>query len=98
MTSKDVLGVKLTERERPVLILLDEYTRPDGEYCVSFRTLSGEPPEAEWTKEVRRVVRQLARKGLAEFYRGLFTDDGMLCGSGYCITKSGRQALSDSQP
>jgi hypothetical protein len=86
----------LTKREHPVLIALDEYTRPDGEFCVPFHVLSGEPRDAAATKEVRRIVRQLARKGLAEYYRGLFTDDGMLCGSGYCITKSGRRSLEAS--
>jgi len=85
--------MKLTEREIPILELLNEYTRPDGEFCVPFHTISGEPKSSAWTKEVRRIVRQLARKGAAELYRGLFTDDGMLCGSGYCITKSGRAAL-----
>lgn len=88
------MTVKLTKREVPILHLLDEYTRPDGEFCVPFRRLSGEPKDSAWTREVRRIVRQLARKGMAELYRGLFTDDGMLCGSGYCITPAGRAALS----
>ena len=86
--------VKLTEREIPVLHALNEYTRPDGEMCVPFYVLSGEPKGSTRTLEVRRIVRQLARKGCVELYRGLFNDDGMLCGSGYCITKKGRRALT----
>lgn len=83
----------LTEREKPVLAALAERTRPDGELCVPFRMISGAPANSPETREVRRVVRQLARKGMAEFHRGLFTDDLMLCGSGYCITNEGLAAL-----
>lgn len=88
---------RLTPREVPVLIALDEWTKPSGEMCVPFATLSGEPKDSAETKEVRRVVRQLARKGLAEFHRGLFTEDGDMCGSGYCISDKGRLALSESK-
>lgn len=37
----------------------------------------------------RRACRSLARKGLAEFQRGLWTDDGHPGGSGYGATKAG---------
>ena len=87
----------LTKRETPVLHLLREHSRPDGEWCVSFSTLSGEPRNSERTCEVRRIVRQLARKGLAEYHRGLFTDDGMICGSGYCVTRAGLTALAERE-
>lgn len=39
---------------------------------------------------VRRTVRALARKGLAEYRRGLWTDEGTPAGSGYCATDAGR--------
>ncbi len=39
---------------------------------------------------VRVVVRQLARKGLAEYSSGLFTEDGEVAGSGYAATQMGR--------
>lgn len=96
-SSGEAKHVRLTKREVPVLHALREYTRPNGEMCVPFYTLSGEPKGAAGTQEVRRIVRQLARKGMAEFHRGLFSDDGMLCGSGYCITPSGLTALSNNE-
>lgn len=39
---------------------------------------------------VRRTVRLLARKGLAEYAKGLFTEDGEVAGSGYAVTDLGR--------
>lgn len=92
------MSITLTDRERPVLADLAEITRPDGEFCVPFYRISGEPKDAPRTREVRRIVRQLARKGMAEFYRGLFDDDGMLCGSGYCVTQKGLKALAAMEP
>jgi hypothetical protein len=41
-------------------------------------------------KAVRRACRALARKGLTQYGRGLWTDDGPY-GSGYRITTAGRQ-------
>jgi len=38
---------------------------------------------------VRRTVRLLARRGLAEYSNGLFHDDGTVAGSGYAITIRG---------
>lgn len=42
---------------------------------------------------VRRTVRSLARKGLAQYGKGLWTSDGELAGSGYCCTKAGYAAV-----
>jgi hypothetical protein len=42
---------------------------------------------------VRRTVRSLARKGFAEYGKGLWTDDGALAGSGYRCTKAGYAAI-----
>lgn len=87
---------KLTKRERPVLLALEEHTRPHGEMCTYFHVLAGTPKGSAEAGEVRRVVRQLARKGYAEYVRGLFSeDDGMIAGSGYCITPAGRAALAN---
>lgn len=90
--------VKLTKRERPVLVALNDRTRPHGELCTYFHVLAGAPKGSSETNEVRRIVRQLARKGYAEYVRGLFSeDDGMIAGSGYCITPAGRAALEARQ-
>ena len=40
-------------------------------------------------KKVRRAVRGLARKGLLEFYRMSWTDDGVPNGAGYGLTELG---------
>ncbi|MDE2020539.1 MAG: hypothetical protein KGJ13_09410 [Patescibacteria group bacterium] len=42
-------------------------------------------------KKIRRACRSLKRKGLAEFYRGLWTEDGVPAGSGYGATALGRE-------
>jgi hypothetical protein len=46
-------------------------------------------------KAVRRACRSLARKGLAEFGRGLWTEDGEPAGSGYAATKQGAERAKD---
>ena len=45
-------------------------------------------------REVRRLVRALKRKGYADFSHGLMTEDGEFAGSGYAITKAGRDFLA----
>jgi hypothetical protein len=42
---------------------------------------------------VRRICRHLARSGMAEYSRGLWSEDGKPAGAGYAITKVGRAAL-----
>lgn len=42
-------------------------------------------------KIVRRSCRSLARKGLAQFSRGLWSEDGEPRGSGYAATKAGSE-------
>lgn len=39
--------------------------------------------------KVRRAVRGLARKGLVEFFRTSWTDEGVPNGAGYGLTKAG---------
>lgn len=45
--------------------------------------------------QVRRVVRALARKGMTEYMRATWTDDGEFMGAAYGITDAGRRALSE---
>lgn len=76
--------------ERKILeVLADEQQG----YCLNFNTISkrsGLPrPYA------RIVTRRLARKGLAYYARGLWTEDGDMAGSGYGATDLGRTALSE---
>lgn len=46
--------------------------------------------------EIRLACRSLRRKGLAEFYRGCWTEDGEPYGSGYAATTAGR-AVADEK-
>lgn len=84
---------KLLPHHLRVLRMLAEMTRPDGELCVSFSRFA-QRPGVERT-EIRRVTRSLARKGLAEYHRGLITESGDLAGSGYCISRAGLAYLAE---
>ena len=42
---------------------------------------------------VRRIVRACARKGLLQFSRCLWSDDGEMAGAGYTLTPMGRDCL-----
>lgn len=48
--------------------------------------------------QVRRHCRYFARKGLAEYSKGLWTEDGEPAGAGYGITSAGIHALALAQP
>lgn len=43
-------------------------------------------------KIVRRCCRALARKGFAEYGKGLWNKDGEVAGAGYCCTNAGYEA------
>jgi len=81
--------MKLNDNERKVLAVLvvcgdDSW----GGYCYfNFRALTG--PTKLNRREVRLACRSLKRKGLAEFRRGLWSEDGEPAGSGYCASKAG---------
>lgn len=47
-------------------------------------------------KQVRRYCHSLTKKGLAEYVRGLFDDDGMAAGSGYAATNEGYKFIRNS--
>lgn len=74
---------------KKVLRALEVETRPNGKMCSGFANIAAQA-EMNDIPEVRRIVRRLARKGLAEYHKGLCDpDDGEFCGAGYCITERG---------
>ncbi len=77
---------KVSERELQCLEALAEHYSEDCD-CLYMRSI------ARITNltipQVRRSVRSLARKGLTKYVRGLFDEDGMVAGSGYCCTQEG---------
>jgi predicted transcriptional regulator len=78
----------MTPDAKNCLDALDSMTAPDGDMCVPFAPIMSTTGLDR--KHVRRCIRGLARKGLAEYFRGLFTEDGEMAGAGYCITREGR--------
>ena len=86
----------MTPDAQRCLDALNEMTAPDGEMCMPFAPLMS-ATELD-RKTVRRHVRALARKGLAEYFRGLCTEDGEMAGAGYCITRAGRALVEKDMP
>jgi len=74
-----------------VLLGLEQLTRPHGEMCVPFAPLV--TYSLRDRKTVRRCCRYLAKRGLAEFHRTCWTDEGHMAGAGYCITNAGLEKL-----
>ena len=91
------MTVRLTQDEQAALIALGQETRPSEEY----RSFAGIAQALEiygldWDRaRIRRACRSLARKGLAEYMRGLWTEDGEMAGAGYGITKAGVERLKE---
>jgi DNA-binding MarR family transcriptional regulator len=81
--------IKLNPHERKVLSALADYYGDFGFF--SFSQLSRKTRLNR--QQVRRAARSLARKGLAEFCRGLFTQDGEVAGSGYGCSREGAKWL-----
>jgi DNA-binding IclR family transcriptional regulator len=82
----------VSEREMMALNALAGIYGSDYD-CLGFKAIarrSGLDPA-----HVRRSVRALARKGLAEYAKGLWTDDGELAGSGYRCTAAGLKAATN---
>lgn len=74
--------------QKKCLEVLAESFEEEGGRCLYFRHIAAQTHIPE--NKVRIAVRALARKGLAEYHRGLFREaDGMAAGSGYCATKEG---------
>lgn len=93
MTDPAVRLSDAQKREQKILFVLDEC---DGDFSyMAFDGLSRETGIER--RVVRLVVRRMARKGWTQYGRGLWTDDGEMAGSGYCITDAGRAALTQGR-
>ena len=77
---------KLNEKECTILELLSI------EVCYGFAYLENVTGLSR--SEVCRACRSLARKGLAEYHRGLFNDEGDVAGSGYCASRAGERLVA----
>jgi hypothetical protein len=86
----------MNEHHKKVLTALADSYSSYEDFCYSnFAGLSSETGLDR--KQVRKSCRFLMRKGLAQFGRGLWTDDGEPAGSGYAATKAGA-ALVEAWP
>jgi hypothetical protein len=86
----------MSPTEQQVLKALVQGERYEGTFGVfNFAYLSEETGLER--PQVRRACRSLARKGLAEFFKGLWSDEGKPAGSGYAATHAGEDIL-DQMP
>jgi Mn-dependent DtxR family transcriptional regulator len=85
----------MSPNERKALAALVEHYSIDFGYF-TFATIASESGLAPHL--VRRTVRSLARKGFAEYAKGLWTEDGRLAGAGYRATEAGRNAIDPPAP
>jgi 1,4-dihydroxy-2-naphthoyl-CoA synthase len=69
--------------------LADNYDTYEGFHYHTFNGICSETSLNRPT--VRRACRLLTRKGLAQFGRGLWTEDGTPAGSGYAATSAGKE-------
>ena len=82
--------IKVSERERKCLEVLAPHW-DDEANCFYMQYIATETKLT--IPQVRRSVRSLARKGLAEYTRGLFNENGEVAGSGYCATREGARFI-----
>jgi len=82
----------MIEGQKKCLEALAELTASGGEFCVPFIHLQNKTGYDR--RRVRLYIRQLARKDLAEYHRGLCTEDGDFAGAGYCISARGIAVLA----
>lgn len=78
---------ELTERETRVL---EKLSYGAGEWFWPFGPIEADTGLSR--DDVRSACRALRAKGLAEFMRGLWSEDGEPAGSGYGITEEGQRA------
>jgi len=85
--------IRVSERERKVLEQLFDWGQEHEEGSCTYTRVIATHTKLSF-KDARGGVRALVRKGLAEFHRGLFDDDGMVAGSGYCISSAGTKLIA----
>ena len=83
----------LNKEQAACLDALVASSQPEGEYCVPFRVIEHGTNYDRAT--VRKNLRELAVMGLAEFWRGLTTEDGAFAGAGYCATRAGIEVMEE---
>lgn len=83
--------LKINDNERKVLNILVPIC-DNEQNCTFFKYIAKD--SGLDIKQVKRACRSLAKKGLTEYVRGLFDDDGMVAGSGYCATSKARDLLT----
>lgn len=83
---------KVSDREKKVLQVLADAFPNDEANCLYTRHVAKETGLT--IPEARRSLKALVRKGLAQYVRGLFDEDGMVAGSGYCATMDGALLLN----
>jgi len=89
------MTIKLNEKEKKILTALVEHYDSSGWGETGFYSFKGISNISDVPiKDVRRNVRSLARKGLAEYQKGLVDEDGAPAGAGYSATKAGAMLLN----
>lgn len=80
--------MKISENQRKCLLVMAEIFNHDSD-CYYMRHIAKETGLPQ--DKVRIYVRALARKGLAEYVRGLFNsyEEWKVAGSGYRATRAG---------
>ena len=84
------VNYKVSDRELEVLkVLAESYHDVDDWGALYLRGITAETKLD--TGQARRAVRSLARKGLAQYERGLVDEEGMMAGAGYRATAAGKK-------
>lgn len=86
-------GINYKER-KCLEVLAEQGNGGMNDFCyLHFRTIMD---ATKLTRaEVRRAVRSLARKGLTQYAKGLWTEDGEMFGAGYCCTDGGLKHVDE---
>lgn len=86
------MGERLTEAQRKVLTA---WENTDEDFDVlSFDDIAKRSNVAR--ASIRRLVRDMARRGYTHYVRSAWTDDGDMCGAGYGLTPAGRSLLTEN--